>query len=1418
MAFSAVLTGTGQSVNATNGSSSLAVAATSGWVVGATIQGTGIPAGARVGTIVTNTSVQMVNASGSAVNFTGTTGAVSVIVSSKYGSTLTVSQSGATDYNTPQDIINAGMGNSLVVTTEPMIHFPGGLTVLWSNIVSGAVFDFGQWSLYFGDLGRWQFDGSTILGELRGGYLVNGTQFLKTAGPTFYCRSWNNGTAGGSNMWTGTATGAMTGKFRMNNARFVEVQGSNASFYFAAGRMEMIVDNMILDHTGDSAGANAGIGAAFGVLNNTTILKANSSILATNGTNFATFNGLYYVGNYQSTPQHKFSLPNGFVLDSYAPQVLSTQFLGGFSNGTTETYSNINLDTAGWGLNDLKTKYLRYGGTNVLNFPRTVSFQFNDSTAANLSDVTLYIKSGSTSLVNAVQAGDYSAATQALILNWTTSISSYRVCDSFVDTISQVAQFRKNGYISQSVSYSLNTAAYSQPVFMLSDPAYGSVTPAQAAALTGLSLDYTNDIYTVSTAHNLDEVYAFGQYSQALTANSTQADFQASTGGKYSLISPWKMNVTGGALTMGTYNNTFNSSTAWTFGNTSSLNLNKDDVVWTPSVRADLFQFQNGSTLNITNGSSLTVSPTAGLGYGAAATSEFRSGSTLNMSDSTVTYNIVSGGSGTVFSNSEAGSTWNISNSTLTLNCPNGAQVAIHAYFLPASVINNFTVNGTASNVIWQMGYTSNNSKMVGFKYGGAIFGNGTSNILMDTYTYTGALTTIPNTFGSANKWYWVDPVMQAGGLFRWAAGSTATGSSGFYGVIGFRPTISTDKDGYAPKVRFTPSAMATRYPAFQVQTAALSTLALSSFFRDPTFMGASDGFLPFVDSLDDKTVINTINWTADFRQKGWLANSVTFTAATAKKGLVTYTASGAVDANYINDTTGAADAALITVNETTKIIAAATGTLAWSAQRMYNAIINKWASFAIEQNIVAASTGGTLSLADYTVDESIRFVRGLTTDLVSQVRTTGIIESQANEIPVADVNGSRASVTGLDPQGFGVTWFLRWQKAGTTTWTTASGTGNSTQIVVDAAEYTLQARVRGYDWKTVTLDATLSLSIDLSLAYHISANNTPQHTMVYDAVLEAIFAFDASVNKVSVANSTSGILSPGFAELYQATQRIQHLPDLVWTWTSPVTANATSQKIIIPTGNPISMYLTDASTNTVKITCPVIHADTGSSADDRVRGNASGYSIILGSPATAESAGLASQIISGLGGPNFDGTEHGLSVIKSDQDLAKAVLDLVKTAVDAVKLQTDKLPDSPAAVGDAMTLTSGYDAAKTAATQTSVDAVAADVLAVTANVWSAETRTLTDSLTLSDIEGSTVLAKASDIPQGLTAADVWAATDRTLTETPGLTSTQAEQLRKVAQLHGVGAELVVTATSRTAGDVSQTITSTEDQTTVSSA
>jgi hypothetical protein len=177
-----------------------------------------------------------------------------------------------------------------------------------------------------------------------------------------------------------------------------------------------------------------------------------------------------------------------------------------------------------------------------------------------------------------------------------------------------------------------------------------------------------------------------------------------------------------------------------------------------------------------------------------------------------------------------------------------------------------------------------------------------------------------------------------------------------------------------------------------------------------------------------------------------------------------------------------------------------------------------------------------------------------------------------------------------------------------------------------------------------------------MSLQYHVSANGTPQYLESYDVALEAIFDFDPANNNVKVTNTTGAILSPGFAELYRATQRIQHIESLVWTWVNPVTANATSQKIIIPTGNPITMKLSADSDASVKITCPVIHKDTQQSADDRVLGNADGFSIFLGSSASAESAGLQAAIVADLlaklGGTGYDQATDSLKNLSDKADL----------------------------------------------------------------------------------------------------------------------------------------------------------------------
>jgi hypothetical protein len=188
-------------------------------------------------------------------------------------------------------------------------------------------------------------------------------------------------------------------------------------------------------------------------------------------------------------------------------------------------------------------------------------------------------------------------------------------------------------------------------------------------------------------------------------------------------------------------------------------------------------------------------------------------------------------------------------------------------------------------------------------------------------------------------------------------------------------------------------------------------------------------------------------------------------------------------------------------------------------------------------------------------------------------------------------------------------------------------------------------------------------------------------------------------------------------------------------------------------------------------------------------------------------------------GGLSWDGTQE-VAPLNSAQTQAAAAAALV--AYDAV-VPADLAGLATAAQVTALGTPLQADA-YTAPANTDIAAIKAKTDTLT-NAPSASTvagavRTeLATELGRIDVAVSTrSTLTAQDIPQGLTAAEVWAATTRTLTEAPGLTNTQAEQLRKMAQLHGVGATLVVTETTRTAGDVSQTITTTEEQTTVSAA
>lgn len=112
---------------------------------------------------------------------------------------------------------------------------------------------------------------------------------------------------------------------------------------------------------------------------------------------------------------------------------------------------------------------------------------------------------------------------------------------------------------------------------------------------------------------------------------------------------------------------------------------------------------------------------------------------------------------------------------------------------------------------------------------------------------------------------------------------------------------------------------------------------------------------------------------------------------------------------------------------------------------------------------------------------------------------------------------------------------------------------------------------------------------------------------------------------------------------------------------------------------------------------------------------------------------------------------------------------------LETIKGKTNNLPASPAATGDAMTLTSAYDAAKTASQAGDqmdlVDAPNATAIsAFVSAIWGAATRTLTGFGTLASDVATAVWGAAARTLTGFgtLVSDIWANTTRSLTDKAG--------------------------------------------------
>lgn len=552
MAVSITLTGTSQNVTATNGSPNVTVTNTTGWVVGATVQGTGWAAGTKVVSFVTNTSAVLSS------NFTGTTGTSSVIVSSNTG-TLTVTLSASGDTASPSNIVSAGFGLLRGNKTLEVL----GATKITLQLATGATWDDTEWVYELGNGSSLRLNETYGCGTWRSGWVAQGSGFVKAKGHTVNYNNFDNSNnAGGRNIFmnSGAPAGYPTSKptLHWNDTAWFEASGTNAAAipqatYSQWSPSGLTSGRLVFDYQNDGAGANAGFGGSWGTIESVLLNRCIGGVsTGADSTALVSIGKFEYfslpTGNTTGTnPDIKMAFPNNLPFSGFAPlfyQSNPAQEFIGANTTNTEILDDYILPTD----YPLATNSRNYN-TNTRTYRRSVNFTLKDSAAANLANVTMYVTSGSNILVNAVQAGNFTQKLNTVVVSWvgrSPATGSYIAPLSTTDTRVQTAQFRKYGYQQQAVTYDLTNAAYSQPIFMLSESSLSTITEAQAAALTSVGINWGTKTITPTANVTYDQINARLAYELAQTANSAQVDPRTITGSDLVLAAGWKLVVNSG--------------------------------------------------------------------------------------------------------------------------------------------------------------------------------------------------------------------------------------------------------------------------------------------------------------------------------------------------------------------------------------------------------------------------------------------------------------------------------------------------------------------------------------------------------------------------------------------------------------------------------------------------------------------------------------------------------------------------------------------------------------------------------------------------------------------------------------------------------------------------------------------------------
>lgn len=481
--------------------------------------------------------------------------AVTVVLS---GSDVTVTLSASGDTASPQNIITAGYGT---LRGNKTIHLNGAYKVKL-QIATGATYDDTEWVYEIPAGGSLRWNDTYGCGTWRSGYILNGSTYVKAKGHTVNYNNFDGSTgAGGRSIFynSGIPTGFVEGTthptLKWNDVSWVEFGGSNAAAILFGSYIKYDCGRIVMDYSGDGAGANAGFSGSYGSIESLLIYRAIGGV----GTGYNT-SSVVSVGKFEyfSLPatgtEVRMAFPHNVPFYGFAPltyQVPATNTYICANTTNTEILRDYIFPTGF----DIPSRSKNYSA-NTRTYQRKVNISINDASGSDLTNTTVYIKSGSEILKNAVLTGDLNEYIQAVFLSWigrSPATGSYILPISYKDTESQIAQFRKYGYFQQSVSYDVTESNYAQPIFMLTETSLSGISESTASAITTAGINWTTKTITPTANLTYDQINARIAWELAQTTGSSNVEPRTIVGSNLTLATGWSLVVnTGIVISSGT--------------------------------------------------------------------------------------------------------------------------------------------------------------------------------------------------------------------------------------------------------------------------------------------------------------------------------------------------------------------------------------------------------------------------------------------------------------------------------------------------------------------------------------------------------------------------------------------------------------------------------------------------------------------------------------------------------------------------------------------------------------------------------------------------------------------------------------------------------------------------------------------------